>query len=537
MLSAEQKLKILGLAFAGADLAFEVNGAGAIKFALGAVEQVAGLSREDIIGADWTNLVAVDDAALLKSLIDSLAPGERKGPLRVALRPRKVGGLVRYASLSAFRLPENSDGLSCAISLGAPATDGVRRNARGLLDRAVFEESANTILAEASRCGQPLQLALVEMTGLNKQLGAMDAAAEAQGRQRLAAALRVESYSAIGACEVANDRFALLKVSGDSLARISQRLAEAVGGGIEAVVAEVTVDGARPEQGLRAVRYALNRYIETGAAETVAGLETVLEQTAQETIKFRAALAAGAFSMVYQPIIDLARGTAHHFEALARFAGTTSPAATIELAEEVGVIADFDLAVAKIVTGVVRKAGAGVKVAINLSAITLMTPRCMDTLVALTAADPHLRQRILLEVTETQKLSDLGQANRVLAALRRLGHAVCLDDFGSGAATLDYLSQLEVDFVKIDGRYIQSLYKNPRDAVVVKHVAALCKELGVGVIAEKVESQETADAVRALGVPMAQGWLYGQPTLEPVWAPAGATPMPARRVGMVEQWG
>lgn len=536
MAAQDQKLKILGLAFAGSDLAFEVAPSGVIQLALGAVEQVAGVSHAAINGMDWSGLVCEDDQGLLASLLN-LAPGERRGPLRVALKPRKAGEASRFASLSVFRLPGNDDGLSCAISLGAPASDGVTRNAQGLLDRDVFDQSTAAILEDAKRAGQPVRLALVELQGLTTALSALSAEAALASRKKVAAALRLESHSGLGACEIAEDRFAFLKGSGDTAAKVNQRLLLACGDGVTPVTTEMALESDQADQGLKAVKYALGRYMETGAAETASGFEDMLARTARETARFKSTLAAGAFTIVYQPIIDLGRDISHHFEALARFEGADGPAATIELAEEMGLIIDFDLAIAKAVTKVLRQAEPSLKIAINLSAISLMTPRYVETLMAMTGSDARLRRRMLLEVTETQKLHDLPQANRVLAALRKHGHPVCLDDFGAGAATLDYLSHLEVDFLKIDGRYIQGLDTRPRDTLVVKHLAALCQEMGVMAIAEMVETEETAKTLRALGVPLAQGWHYGKPAAKPVWTPPNTAAPAARRVGAVEQWG
>ena len=536
MAAQDQKLKILGLAFAGSDLAFEVAPTGLIQLALGAVEQVAGMGHAAIVGMPWSSLVCEDDRDLLASLL-TLAPGERRGPLKIGLKPRATGQAPRFAALSVFRLPGNDDGLSCAISLGATASGGVTRNAQGLLDRDDFDQSTAAILEDAKRAGQPVRLALVELQGLTTALSALSAEAALASRKRVAAALRLDSHSGLGACEIAEDRFAFLKGPAESSDKVSQRLLSACGDAVAPITTEMTLDPRQADQGLKAVKYALGRYIETGATETAAGFEAMLARTTREAVRFKSTLAAGAFTIVYQPIIDVSRDVSHHFEALARFEGADGPAATIQLAEEMGMIVDFDLTIAKAITKVLSQSAPSLKIAINLSAISLMTPRYVDALMAMTGSDARLRRRMLLEVTETQKLHDLPEANRVLAALRKHGHPVCLDDFGAGAATLDYLSHLEVDFLKIDGRYIQGLDKRPRDTLVVKHLAALCKEMGVLPIAEMVETEQAAKTIRELGVPLAQGWLYGKPTAKPLWTPPEANPVAARRVGAVEQWG
>ena len=77
--------------------------------------------------------------------------------------------------------------------------------------------------------------------------------------------------------------------------------------------------------------------------------------------------------------------------------------------------------------------------------------------------------------------------------------------------------------------------------MVVKHVAALCRDLGVKVIAEMIETEEAAASIKGLDIPLGQGWLYGKPTSKPtskpIWPPTPASGPPARRGGLVERWG
>lgn len=185
------------------------------------------------------------------------------------------------------------------------------------------------------------------------------------------------------------------------------------------------------------------------------------------------------------------------------------------MAEQLGMIVDFDLAVAQTVVKLLATAPAGVNVAVNVSANSLIRPGFTEALLALTAQTPRLRRRIMLEITETGALGDLGAADRIVARLRKAGHAVCIDDFGAGAASLDYLRRLNVDIVKMDGRYIQNLGSASRDATIMKHVVTLCRELGVSVIAEMVETRQAARLARDLGVDLGQGWFFGKPLAKP----------------------
>ena len=538
-----QKLQFLGLAFCAADLVFEVDRWGLMTLALGAAEQVAGVSSVELQGMHWSDLMGPDETELLADMLENLRPGERQGPMRVSLAPRPDDKFDRHANLSVFRLPQNGGNLSCALALGsATSTTAVTRHA-GLLDRASFDAVMAAAIDEAAESGSSARLSLVQLGGLTTAMSELDAPQAEDARRKIAAAMRLESHAGLGASEIADERYALVRAASGSEERLTRRILQICGEAVTPVTAELVVTGGAPEQGLRAVRYALDRYIADGAGAAADGFESMFQRTAEESTKFRAALTSESFHLVYQPVVSLGDRVPHHHEALTRFEGTESPAAAIQLAEELGLILELDFAVAKTVVGVLADADAKVKIAANISAVSLMNPQFVGSLVALTARAPKLRPRLLFEITETQKLEDLADAARVVASLRELGHPVCLDDFGAGAATLEYLSRLEVDFVKFDGRYVKSLDKTPRDMALIKHIAALCRELGIGTIAEMIETEEVAAVARRLGVALGQGWLYGKPTLtirNPVQQAAAAAmagPVAARRRGATETWG
>jgi EAL domain-containing protein (putative c-di-GMP-specific phosphodiesterase class I) len=335
---------------------------------------------------------------------------------------------------------------------------------------------------------------------------------------------------------MAPDRFAVVRDPG-ARGDLAERLGAISGGAFQPEVARIDLDG--ETQGLKAMRYALDRFIEDGPSAAAATFAAAVERTVREAGRFQQALASGDFELAFQPIVDLKQGTLHHFEALARFDRETSPADTIEMAEELGLITDFDLAVVRTVLKALSKTPSEIRIAANLSAVSLMKPGFVDGVLKASAAKPKLRSRLLLEVTETQALRDLAAADAAIGKLRSAGHPVCVDDFGAGAAGLDYLRSLKVDFVKMDGRYVQDLRAGSRDAAILKHLAALCGELGVGTIAEKIETPQVAKLAAELGLDLGQGWHFGKPQAQPLWPPA-ADPAPAsraRRMGAVEQWG
>ena len=528
------KQKLLGAAFASSDLIFEVDHDGMITFALGSTQGIAAREDGSLVGQCWRSLFSADDQYLLAALLRGLAPGERKGPMQVVLAPETYGAVGRPATLAVFCLPDRpGQPVSCALAYHGMNHWTVAEGSGGLLPKEDFAEATQRLMREAQEAGLSLRVDLVEFNGL-------DMADAGQGtedvRRRVAATLRANSYNGEGASELAPDRFAVLRPAAASSADLDLQLREASGGVIEPVVAELKMTGDSVSENIRALRYALDQYIEEGARATSVNFSAVVQKTAMDTVRLKAALASRTWSLVYQPVVNLGDESLHHFEALARFEAGASPQASIFLAEELGLIADLDLAVVRMVAALLVKQPPHIEIAVNLSAVSLMQPAFHKALAAVTESSPRLRPRLLLELTETQKLTDLGAANRAIQAMRNLGHSVCLDDFGAGAASLDYLRLLEVDFIKFDGRYIRSLTVESRDEVILKHMVNLCCELGIETIAEMIETSEVARLAQSLGVGLGQGWCFAKPAADLVYPPA-RTAAPVRRKGTVETWG
>ncbi len=136
-----------------------------------------------------------------------------------------------------------------------------------------------------------------------------------------------------------------------------------------------------------------------------------------------------------------------------------------------------------------------------------------DSLLTILRDHPSIRRRLWFEITESAKVTDLEGTNRLIQNLRTAGHHVCLDDFGTGAAAFQYLRALCVDLVKIDGIYVRDALTTPRDKMFLKAMVSLCRDLGVDVVAEMVEDEQTATFLRDCGVQFAQGFLFGRPRL------------------------
>jgi EAL domain-containing protein (putative c-di-GMP-specific phosphodiesterase class I) len=297
---------------------------------------------------------------------------------------------------------------------------------------------------------------------------------------------------------------------------------------------------ASPSQVVRALRYALDDFIE-GGADAVAplSLQDAVSDSVRHTMKkasaLSAAVAEGRFKLVFQPVVDLATGKLHHHEVLVRFGAEGSPFPMIRMAEELDLIEALDLAVVRRAADEMKRA-AELTLAVNVSGRTITSPIFITRIRELMKARPNLNGRLLFEITESATIDDLHLADRHIQVLRGLGCRVCLDDFGAGAASLAYLQQLTLDLVKIDGRYIRELQHGGRESTFLRHLVKMCGELDVKTVAEMIETREVEEAVRKAGVDFGQGWLYGAAADRPS-EPARTGPVAARRVGAVESWG
>jgi len=222
--------------------------------------------------------------------------------------------------------------------------------------------------------------------------------------------------------------------------------------------------------------------------------------------------------MHYQPKADLRTGRIVGAEALMRWRhprhGVMMPDRFIPLAERSGLIRSLTLFAARTALTQARtwrEAGIELTVSVNLSTrdlIDVSLPEEIEELLAETRVPAHLLE---LEITESVIMADPMRARGVVARLRDMGVKVAIDDFGSGYSSLGYLKRLPVNDLKIDKSFVINMMEDSGDAVIVQSTIDLAHNLGLTVIAEGVESDETWRRLRALGCDVAQGWLIGRP--------------------------
>ncbi|MGA0599424.1 EAL domain-containing protein [Caulobacter sp. KR2-114] len=533
--------RFLGFAFASADLLVEIAPDERISFAIGAANTLTGSSERALMGQSWRDFVDLADQPLIEALFAGLEDGARQGPVLARLT-RRADGPARAFSISVCRLPQNEGVVSCALTRARPIAGAP---SDGLLDRDAFETITKSLIESARTGGEDLELAFLEMDGLSRATRTMSPESARTFQTRLHGALRAQSHGGAAAADLGDDRFALLRNAGESAEALSNRVSRLIAlgaelGEVRVAARSLAVDGdLAPNKVARAIRYAMDDFQRDGVAATqLSTLTDAVEESVRHTLEKASALGSAVanrqFSLVYQPVVSLESGELHHHEVLVRFGDSASPFPMIRMAEELDLIESLDLAILERACGELAR-DPKLRLAVNVSGRSIVSETYVAAVERILSAQPALRPRLMYEVTESAAIEDLALADRHIQVLRQGGGEVCLDDFGSGAASLAYLQNLRLDLVKIDGRYIRELQQGGRETLFIRQLVNMCRELKVKTLAEMVETQTAAQAVRSAGVDYAQGWLYGaaSPTPQPPISHASA----ARRKGVVSSWG
>ena len=221
----------------------------------------------------------------------------------------------------------------------------------------------------------------------------------------------------------------------------------------------------------------------------------------------------GHFRVDYMPIVRSADGRLAGIEALARWRhpveGDVPPAIFIALAEENGLLVEIgERVIREACTDALR--WPELTLSVNLAPVQLRDPTIVERIAAILRETGFPAARLELEITEGGLTSRSGETFGTLAALRRLGVGLSLDDFGTGHAGIGYVQRFRLDRLKLDRSYVETIAADERSATIAAAVVALCRALEVPVTAEGVETEAQADLLRRAGCTYLQGWLFGR---------------------------
>ena len=248
-------------------------------------------------------------------------------------------------------------------------------------------------------------------------------------------------------------------------------------------------------------------------------LGEVAAERLQRESELHTALEKQQFVVHYQPQVDIRDGTILGVEALVRWRhptlGLLPPREFIAVAEETGLIVALGEWVLRTACAQAAEwqglSRFPLRVAVNFSARQLREPNLVETMAQVLTATGLAPELLDVEITETATLGDAEGTTRVLQQLRDMGVAVSLDDFGTGYSSLSHLPRLPITRLKIDCSFVQAVPHDASSAAVVCAVIDLANALGLGVVAEGVETEEQLEFLRGRRCHEVQGYLLSRP--------------------------
>ena len=246
-------------------------------------------------------------------------------------------------------------------------------------------------------------------------------------------------------------------------------------------------------------------------------------ETMNETLLdgFRRAIREKQFQVYYQPKFDVRQPEPifHSAEALVRWKhpelGMVSAGTFIPLFEENGLISELDEYVWRETARQIRdwknRLGYSIPVSVNVSRVDLYDADLPEKLIGIAMEHELGRGEMHLEITESAYTENADQIIRVVRQLRESGFHVEMDDFGSGYSSLNMITTLPIDMLKLDMQFIRTAFKERKDTRLLEAVIGLAKTLELPLIAEGVETAEQMRTLQALGCDIVQGYYFSRP--------------------------
>jgi len=213
--------------------------------------------------------------------------------------------------------------------------------------------------------------------------------------------------------------------------------------------------------------------------------------------------------MAYQPIIRASDGTLFGYEALLRSTDKTlpHPGAILDAAERLNRVEELGRTIRSAAARSFAEASPSALLFVNLHSRDLMD----ETLFMLEAPLSNIAERVVLEITERASLDAVDDARSKVSQLRQMGFRIAIDDLGAGYAGLTSFATLEPELVKLDMTLVRGIDSNPTKQKLVRSVTSLCRELGMTVVGEGVETRAERNTLIECGCDLLQGYLIARP--------------------------
>jgi len=431
-------------------------------------------------------------------------------------------------------------GRSRAMSLVHERTDQLRHQAlhdslTGLPNRTLILDRIDQMLARARRSHVAVAALFIDLDDfkdINDSLG------HSAGDQllasiatRLVGALRQEDT--VG--RLGGDEFVVL-VEGTSLAAgaevVAQRILDVLETPFEIAASEVPLsvtasigiaggDRISAEELLRDADIALYRAKAAGKRRAVVfspSMQVVVNDHRNLAVDLRRALEHSQFFLLYQPTVDLSSGAFTGVEALLRWRhperGVVLPDDFVPALESSGLIVAVGQWVVEEACrqgAIWHRQGHRISISVNISVRQLERDRIVDDIHGALASSGFDPSKLILEVTETSLMSDVGASATRLNLLKALGVRIAIDDFGTGYSSLAYLRQFPIDVLKIDRSFVTGICDSLEAAALLHTLVQLGKVLGIETIAEGIETEDQRLCLILEEVDGGQGYLFARP--------------------------
>ncbi len=514
----------------------------AVRYVTPSVQAMLGYDPSDLVGTSFASLL---DAGEIPDPERRLGEAPQ-GVLEAELHLRHADGSWRVVEcvISDLRADPSVRGL---VVTAHDVTDRRRLEDRlmhqafhdaltGLPNRALLADRVGHALERSRRSGSDVALLFLDVDDFKTINDSLGHTAGDELLVQIAERLRLGLRSADTPARLGGDEFALLledthgaEGAGRAAERVLDDLARPVSLGETVVQVRVSIGivvarpGQTPDELLRNADVAMY-WAKRRGGHRYQLFEPQMHQAAITRLELKndlaRAFAADELGLVYQPLVDLARGETVAFEALLRWThparGPISPAEFVPLAEETGLINDIGHWVIERVCRDTRSWQLTVpgrrrlSANVNLSARQVLQPSFRDDVVRILAETGLAPADLVLEITESTLLEDVEGVSARLAELRELGIRIAIDDFGTGFSSLGYLQRFPVDELKIAKEFVDEV-TDPRRARLVEAIVTLAQSLDLNTVAEGIEREEQRDRLRELGCAVGQGYLFSRP--------------------------
>jgi diguanylate cyclase (GGDEF)-like protein len=228
------------------------------------------------------------------------------------------------------------------------------------------------------------------------------------------------------------------------------------------------------------------------------------------------------FKLAFQPLVNAQTGQTAMHEALLRMSDADTgeliaAGHLVPISERLGLVRLIDRAVTQMIMNTLHSYP-DAYLSMNISATTATDPRWYNQIMEMIAANSDVAQRLTVEITEATVMNDVSATRQFVENLRRAGCGVAIDDFGSGYTSFRNLRELPVSIIKLDGSYCQNLKSNSENEYIVRSLIDLGGKFNLKTVAECIETEEDAEALRSWGIDYLQGNFLGEASIEPQWA-------------------